>query len=64
MIILTRLQNIYMQEVKSLLQLHQMFFDLTLDPSSKYYPGKGITPALAGATELSLYIYVHNRVIV
>ena len=39
-------------------------FDLTLDPSSKYYPGKGITPALAGATELSLYIYVHNRVIV
>lgn len=27
-----------------------VFFDLTLDPSSKYYPGKGITPALAGAT--------------
>ena len=39
-------------------------FDLTLDPSSKYYPGKGITPALAGATGTILYIYVHNRVIV
>lgn len=34
-----------------------VFFDLTLDPSSKYYPGKGITPALAGATgTIPLYL--------
>ncbi len=34
-----------------------VFFDLTLDPSSKYYPGNGITPALAGATgPIDLYL--------
>ncbi|MDA3557936.1 TonB-dependent receptor [Acinetobacter sp. AOR15_HL] len=34
-----------------------VFFDLTLDPSSKYYPGNGITPALAGATgTIPLYL--------
>jgi len=34
-----------------------VFFDLSLDPSSKYYPGNGITPALAGASgPLDLYL--------
>jgi iron complex outermembrane receptor protein len=34
-----------------------VFFDLSLNPSSKYYPGNGITPALAGASgPIDLYL--------
>ncbi|MGV2453632.1 TonB-dependent receptor [Acinetobacter seifertii] len=34
-----------------------VFFDLTLDPSSKYYPGNGITPAVAGVSgPIDLYL--------
>lgn len=37
-----------------------VFFDLTLDPSSKYYPGNGITPALAGVTG-SIPLYLRSQ---
>ncbi|MEO3357069.1 TonB-dependent receptor [Acinetobacter haemolyticus] len=42
-----------------------VFFDLPLDPSSKYYPGKGITPAMDGVNgplELYLRSQAGNRV--
>ena len=42
-----------------------VFFDLPMNPSSKYYPGKGITPAMdnvSGPLELYLRSQAGNRV--
>ena len=42
-----------------------VFFDLTLNPDSKYYPGNGITPAMnkvSGPLELYIRSQAGNRV--